>query len=140
VHGAEQYSEKRELNVVIIPMKEMDLMSGKTVTVAENRIVIGSEKLPLISGEFHYWRNAKSNWSQILQTCKSMGFRILSTYVAWSYHELEPGPSISPPILACRARADALPCVLSPATHTKETPPAGDRAFTPSETTRASIR
>lgn len=61
------------------------------IRIAKSQIVIGGQELPLISGEFHFWRVQKSNWGSILETIKDAGIKIISTYVAWSYHELEPG-------------------------------------------------
>lgn len=48
-------------------------------------------KIPLISGEFHYWRVLKENWSVIADRIKELGLAVVSTYIPWNYHELEAG-------------------------------------------------
>ncbi|MDD5708023.1 MAG: beta-galactosidase [Kiritimatiellae bacterium] len=47
--------------------------------------------IPLISGEFHYWRVLRENWPEIVAQIKRMGLQTVATYVPWNYHELKPG-------------------------------------------------
>jgi hypothetical protein len=47
--------------------------------------------VPLISGEFHYWRVLKENWRPIARRIREMGVEVVASYVPWNYHELEPG-------------------------------------------------
>jgi len=61
------------------------------VEVNEKGFFIGGTELPLLSGEFHYWRVNKSVWSKILDRFIEAGFRIVATYVPWNYHETKPG-------------------------------------------------
>jgi len=49
------------------------------------------QAIPLISGEFHYWRNTAENWTDILAAIRTMGVKVISTYVPWNYHERTPG-------------------------------------------------
>lgn len=49
------------------------------------------QKIPLISGEFHYWRVLSENWPAIVAKIKEMGLKTVATYVPWNYHELAPG-------------------------------------------------
>lgn len=51
----------------------------------------GSLSIPLISGEFHYWRNHAEQWPAILEAIRGMGLKVVSTYIPWNYHELAPG-------------------------------------------------
>jgi beta-galactosidase len=51
----------------------------------------GGEVLPLLCGSMHYWRHSPSEWGAGLSAMKSLGFRLLDTYVPWGVHELEPG-------------------------------------------------
>ena len=46
---------------------------------------------PLISGEFHYWRNNAEQWPAIFKAIREMGVKVISTYVPWNFHELSPG-------------------------------------------------
>ncbi|HID95497.1 MAG TPA: hypothetical protein EYP53_05500 [Candidatus Latescibacteria bacterium] len=54
-------------------------------------VVVGDEKLPLISGEFHYWRVNKLYWQNILDRIREAGFRVVSTYVPFNFHEYDQG-------------------------------------------------
>ncbi|MCM8768731.1 MAG: beta-galactosidase, partial [Candidatus Omnitrophica bacterium] len=48
-------------------------------------------KIPLVSGEFHYWRVLRENWSVIADRIKEMGLAVVASYIPWNYHELAPG-------------------------------------------------
>lgn len=48
------------------------------------------KEIPLMSGEFHYWRVLAENWEIIAEKIKEMGFNAIATYIPWNYHELEP--------------------------------------------------
>jgi hypothetical protein len=48
-------------------------------------------KIPLLSGEFHYWRVLHENWPAIVARIKQMGLQTVATYIPWNYHELAPG-------------------------------------------------
>ncbi len=61
------------------------------VEVNAEGLFIDGKKLPLLSGEFHYWRVNKANWSKCLDRIIEAGFKIVATYVPWNYHELKPG-------------------------------------------------
>ncbi len=49
------------------------------------------KQVPLISGEFHYWRVNKDQWAAVLDSIVEMGLKVVSTYIPWNYHELSPG-------------------------------------------------
>lgn len=51
----------------------------------------GELQVPLLSGEFHYWRVLRENWPAIVAKIKEMGLQVVATYIPWNYHELEPG-------------------------------------------------
>ncbi|MHA1341285.1 MAG: beta-galactosidase [Promethearchaeota archaeon] len=46
-------------------------------------------KIPLLSGEFHFWRNNKRFWNRILDSLKDLGFKHLTTYVEWNFHRIK---------------------------------------------------
>lgn len=52
---------------------------------------LGSELVPLHSGSVHYWRLPRSAWRPALDALKSLGARLVDTYVPWSVHEVAPG-------------------------------------------------
>jgi beta-galactosidase len=63
-----------------------------TSVKAKNGVIeVNGRKIPLISGEFHYWRHFPDQWLSILESIKEMGLTIVSTYVPWNFHELKPG-------------------------------------------------
>ncbi len=51
----------------------------------------GRKRIPLFSGEFHYWRNSAEHWPAIFKALREMGLTIVASYVPWNYHEIEPG-------------------------------------------------
>jgi len=63
----------------------------KKVIIKENKIFVGNEVIPLLSGEIHYWRLNPNAWSKILSTVTEMGIKVISTYIPWQYHELRKG-------------------------------------------------
>ncbi len=62
-----------------------------SVKVRNCVIEFEGKKIPLISGEFHYWRNFPDQWQPILDRIKEMGLKVISTYIPWNFHELERG-------------------------------------------------
>lgn len=66
-------------------------MSQENIRI-ENGVFEGcGKKIPLLSGEFHYWRNNAENWESILDSIKELGIQIVSTYIPWNFHEISPG-------------------------------------------------
>jgi len=61
------------------------------VTVAENRVLVGDQRITLLSGEVHYWRLNPFWWERILDRVAEMGLKVVATYVPWEYHEYERG-------------------------------------------------
>jgi beta-galactosidase len=61
------------------------------IEIREKKVVVGSKKIPLISGEVHYWRLNPSYWKAILERVREMGLNIVSTYIPWDYHEYKRG-------------------------------------------------
>ena len=54
-------------------------------------IRLGSEVLPLVAGSVHYWRIERAAWRPALESIKSLGLRLVDTYVPWGVHETAPG-------------------------------------------------
>lgn len=63
----------------------------RKVEIKQKQICVGKKKIPLISGEVHYWRLNPNYWKAILQKVREMGIEVISTYVPWDYHEYERG-------------------------------------------------
>src|ERR1700722_4759049 len=51
----------------------------------------GHEVLPLWAGAMHYWRHPRHEWRAGLEAMRTMGLRLLDTYVPWGVHERSPG-------------------------------------------------
>jgi beta-galactosidase len=47
--------------------------------------------LPLWAGAMHYWRIRPAEWIVGLRAMRSMGLRLVDTYVPWGVHETAPG-------------------------------------------------
>ncbi len=67
------------------------MIPTKNFTIHNCLLSYGEHKIPLISGEFHYWRVFKENWPAVTAAIKKMGLSVVSTYIPWNYHELKPG-------------------------------------------------
>lgn len=61
------------------------------VTLRENAIYIDDRRIPLFSGEVHFWRLFRENWRPVLQSVKDMGLEGIATYVQWGDAERGPG-------------------------------------------------
>jgi len=61
------------------------------VTVEENCLTTAGRRIPILAGEFHFWRVPKQNWSRILDRFVEADLRIVSSCVAWNFHEYEMG-------------------------------------------------
>ena len=52
---------------------------------------IDGERRPLIGAEFHFWRQQAGFWETTLKAIREAGIPLVSTFVCWDFHELEPG-------------------------------------------------
>jgi beta-galactosidase len=85
----------------------------------------GGEVLPLWAGAMHYWRHPASEWRAGLEAMRSMGLRVLDTYVPWGVHETAPGeydfgerdPRLDVASFLEIAHDVGLRCVLRPGPH-----------------------
>jgi hypothetical protein len=64
---------------------------NRAITVENCLFRYKGHRVPLISGEFHYWRNTAEQWPAIFAAIREMGVKVISTYVPWNFHELTPG-------------------------------------------------
>jgi beta-galactosidase len=65
--------------------------SDERVELCKEGLRIGGEVVPLHAGSVHYWRLEPSAWRPALDAMKSLGFRVVDTYVPWAIHETAPG-------------------------------------------------
>jgi beta-galactosidase len=61
------------------------------IRLVREGIRLGSEVVPLVAGSVHYWRLERSAWRPALESMKSLGLRLVDTYVPWGVHETAPG-------------------------------------------------
>lgn len=61
------------------------------VTIRQNTVWVGRKRVPLVSGEVHYWRLNPNYWEEILNRVREMGLQVVATYVPWDYHEYQRG-------------------------------------------------
>ena len=63
----------------------------RKVQIRQNQISVDGKKIPLLSGEVHYWRLNPRYWKAILDEIRQMGLKVVSTYIPWDYHEVKRG-------------------------------------------------
>jgi Glycosyl hydrolases family 35 len=56
---------------------------------------VGAKRVPLLSGELQFWRIDPSDWEPALYAISSEGIPIVSTYLSWRRHALEPNAPLS---------------------------------------------
>ena len=54
-------------------------------------LVVDGRYRPLVSAEFHFWRQQARFWSPTLAAIAEAGIELVSTFVCWDFHELDPG-------------------------------------------------
>jgi len=83
------------------------------------------EVLPLRAGAMHYWHHPPTMWRAALQAMRSMGLRLVDTYVPWGVHETAPGEydfgekdgRLDVAKFLTIAHGEGLRCVLRPGPH-----------------------
>jgi len=61
------------------------------IQIRDGKINFQKEKIPLLSGEFHYWRIDPIYWNRILDTIEDLGLNLISTYICWEFHQIGNG-------------------------------------------------
>ncbi len=61
------------------------------IELRDGGLWIDDRRLPVRSGEVHYWRVNPAHWDTILEACREVGVTMIATYVPWEFHELAPG-------------------------------------------------
>lgn len=57
----------------------------------ETGLRLGGDPVPLIGGEYEYWRANPVYWEPTIEAMKAAGLEIVSTFVCWDAHERELG-------------------------------------------------
>ncbi|NPV53407.1 MAG: hypothetical protein HPY71_07775 [Firmicutes bacterium] len=66
-------------------------MGVKGIKVGPGGLQIDDEYMCLCSGAMDYWRIERGLWGDILDSIAAMGFRMISTSIPWSVHEVKRG-------------------------------------------------
>lgn len=61
-----------------------------TVAVGTGVLVLDGRRLPLLSGEVHFWRLDPASWDPILRQVAATGISIVATYLSWRRHQPAP--------------------------------------------------
>jgi hypothetical protein len=61
------------------------------VTIAEKKIWVDGEAVPLLCGEVHYWRLAPEYWRAVLMQARAIGLQVIASYVPWEFHQTSAG-------------------------------------------------
>jgi hypothetical protein len=62
-----------------------------SIAVEGNALRLDGKRVPLLAAQFDFYRHLPMFWRPILRHIKETGFPIVSTFVCWDFHELEPG-------------------------------------------------
>ena len=65
--------------------------AGLGITIADGQFLIDGRVERLYGGAVHYWRLERNLWDLVLQQVKDLGFTMISIYIPWEVHELDPG-------------------------------------------------
>jgi hypothetical protein len=57
------------------------------VQFGRDGLVVDGRPVPLIAGEFNFWRHNPEDWRPILRHMRDMGLTIVTTFVCWDFHE-----------------------------------------------------
>ena len=66
-------------------------MPSRSVILQESAVVVDGRRIPLFSGEIHYWRIFRERWRTALQSMKEMGLQGVGVYIPWYDCEIAPG-------------------------------------------------
>jgi hypothetical protein len=61
------------------------------VTYDRNSFLIDGQRIFLTSGSLHYFRIPRALWRSRLEQARAAGLNAIQFYVAWNWHEAEPG-------------------------------------------------
>lgn len=61
------------------------------VEIRKGSVWVGKRRIPLLSGEVHYWRLNPHYWRDVLKQVRQMGIEVVASYVPWDYHEYARG-------------------------------------------------
>ncbi|CAD5225379.1 unnamed protein product [Bursaphelenchus okinawaensis] len=75
------------LLLIILPLVSSDF----GINCAKNTFELDGKPFHYIAGELHYFRIPHELWRDRLERVKAMGINVAQIYIAWNYHEEQPG-------------------------------------------------
>ncbi|WP_370295787.1 beta-galactosidase [Rossellomorea marisflavi] len=61
------------------------------VQIKEQKVIIDGQEVFLFGGELHYFRIPRGEWRDRIRKLKEAGGNLVSTYIPWTFHEMEEG-------------------------------------------------
>jgi beta-galactosidase len=61
------------------------------LSVSGERFLLDGKPFQIVSGAIHYFRIHPDQWRDRLERLKALGLNTIETYVAWNFHQPEPG-------------------------------------------------
>lgn len=59
--------------------------------IVDGALRLADRRVPLLSGEVHFFRTDPGHWDRILARMVEAGIPVVATYISWRRHELVPG-------------------------------------------------
>ena len=72
-------------------MESEGYRQARGVRLIPSGLQVGDRTVPLLAGAVHYWRLDPHDWHAALSAVKSLGLRLVDTYLPWGIHEIVPG-------------------------------------------------
>lgn len=61
------------------------------VRLGKSGLSVGGEIVPLVAGEFEFWRHNPDHWLELMRAVRATGTRLVSSFLCWDFHELAEG-------------------------------------------------
>jgi hypothetical protein len=62
-----------------------------SIRIRDGGLALADRRVPLLSGEIHFWRHDPEYWDALLAQVAAEGIPLVSTYLSWRRHEPSPG-------------------------------------------------
>ncbi len=66
-------------------------MTERKIAIRNGTLFIGGARVPILSGEVHFFRMDPQTWDSTLANVKALGLPIVSTYLSWRRFSIGPG-------------------------------------------------
>lgn len=81
------------IGILAVALSSTLQVDGGTIEVdnTNNVFLLDGKPFKYVGGSIHYFRLPNEYWRDRLRRIKLLGFNVVSTYIEWSLHEIEPG-------------------------------------------------